>query len=161
MLVIRVSGFGGPEVLKPEDTAVPTPGAGQALVRVEAAGVNFIDVYHRTGLYPNPLPLTPGLEGAGVVESVGPEVTGLEAGDRVAWANAMGSYAERVLAPAANLMPVPSGLDLRVAAAVMLQGMTAHYLSESTYALGPGDTCIVHAAAGGVGLLLVQMAKQR
>jgi NADPH2:quinone reductase len=123
--------------------------------------VNFIDVYHRTGLYPNPLPLVPGQEGAGVVERIGPGVEGFREGDRVGWANVIGSYAERALVPAASAVRLPAGIDARAAAAVLLQGMTAHYLCTSTYPLKPGDTCLVHAAAGGVGLLLVQMAKQR
>lgn len=161
MKAIRVASFGGPEVLRLEDVPVPTPGPGQALVRVEAAGLNFIDVYHRTGLYPNSLPFTPGLEGAGTVAALGPGVSGLRAGDRVAWSSVLGSYAEQVLAPAAQLVALPAGADVRTAAALMLQGMTAHYLTESTYPLKSGDTCLVHAAAGGVGLLLVQMAKQR
>jgi NADPH2:quinone reductase len=130
-------------------------------VRVEAAGVNFIDVYHRTGLYPNPLPFVPGQEGAGVVEQAGPGVVGFREGDRVGWAGVIGAYAERALVPAASAVRVPAGVDARTAAAVLLQGLTAHYLCTSTYPLKPGDTCLVHAAAGGVGLLLVQMAKQR
>jgi NADPH2:quinone reductase len=161
MKAIRVASFGGPEVLRLEDVPTPAPGPGQVLVKVEAAGLNFIDVYHRTGLYPNPLPFTPGPEGAGTVAALGPGVSGFRPGDRVAWASGLGSYAEQVLVPAAQLVPVPSGVDTRTAAALMLQGMTAHYLSESTYPLKAGDTCLIHAAAGGVGLLLVQMAKQR
>ena len=161
MKAIRVASFGGPEVLRLEDVPTPAPGPGQVLVTVEAAGLNFIDVYHRTGLYPNPLPFTPGPEGAGTVSALGPGVSGFRAGDRVAWASGLGSYAEQVLVSAAQLVPVPSGVDTRTAAALMLQGMTAHYLSESTYPLKAGDTCLIHAAAGGVGLLLVQMAKQR
>ncbi|HWX25320.1 MAG TPA: quinone oxidoreductase [Vicinamibacteria bacterium] len=161
MRAIRVKEFGGPEVLTLEEIPLPSPGPGQVLVKVEAAGLNYIDVYHRTGLYPNALPFTPGVEGAGTVAAVGPSVTGLDVGDSVAWASAMGSYADQVLAPAAQLIRLPEGLDTRSAAAVMLQGMTAHYLTGSTYPLKPGDTCLVHAAAGGVGLLLVQMAKER
>jgi NADPH2:quinone reductase len=161
MKAIRVERFGGPEVLRLEDLPVPEPGAGQVLVNVEAAGLNYIDVYHRTGLYPNALPFTLGLEGAGTVARLGPGVTGLRPGDPVAWTSALGSYAEQVLAPAAQLVAVPSGVPARTAAAVMLQGMTAHYLTESTFPLKPGDHCLVHAAAGGVGLLLIQMAKQR
>ena len=130
-------------------------------MRVEAAGVNFIDVYHRTGLYPNPLPLVPGLEGAGVVAGVGPDVVGFRTGDRVAWTGVPGSYAEVLLLPVARAVRVPDDLDLRSAAAVMLQGLTAHYLCTSTYPLKAGDSCLVHAAAGGVGLLLVQMARAR
>jgi len=161
MKAIRVASFGGPEELRLEDVPIPAPGPGQVLVKVEAAGLNYIDVYHRTGLYPNPLPFTPGLEGAGTVSALGPDVTSLRLGDRVAWASALGSYAEQALVPAALLVPVPRELDTPTAAAVMLQGMTAHYLSESTWPLKPGDACLVHAAAGGVGLLLVQMAKGR
>jgi NADPH2:quinone reductase len=161
MKAIRVASFGGPEVLRLEDVPTPAPGPGQVLVKVEAAGLNFIDVYHRTGLYSNPLPFTPGPEGAGTVAALGPGVSGFRPGDRVAWASGLGSYAEQALVPAAQLVPVPSGVDTRTAAALMLQGMTAHYLSESTYPLKAGDTCLIHAAAGGVGLLLVQMAKQR
>ena len=161
MKAIRITSFGGPEVLRLEDVPILSPRSGQVLVKIEAAGLNYIDVYHRTGLYPNPLPLTPGLEGVGTVTALGPDVTGLRQGDRVAWASALGSYAEQVIAPAAQLVVVPAGIDPHTAAALMLQGMTAHYLSESTYPLKAGDTCLVHAAAGGVGLLLVQMAKQR
>jgi NADPH2:quinone reductase len=128
---------------------------------VEAAGLNYIDVYHRTGLYPNTLPLTPGLEGAGVVLSVGPNAAGFRPGDRVAWTNTLGSYAQRLLVPAVQAVRVPDALETREAAALMLQGMTAQYLSATTYPLKPGDACLVHAAAGGVGLLLVQMAKAR
>jgi NADPH2:quinone reductase len=159
MLAIRPSRIGGPEVLKLEDVPTPTPGAGQALVRVEAAGVNFIDIYHRSGQYPAALPIPLGLEGAGVVEAValGAEV---KAGDRVAWASCPGSYATHVVTPIERLVPVPSELTSRVAAASMLQGMTAHYLAHATYQLGPGETCLVHAAAGGVGLLLCQMASR-
>jgi NADPH:quinone reductase len=161
MKAIRVTSFGGPEVLRLEEVPTPAPGAGQALVRVEAAGLNYIDVYHRTGLYPNPLPFTPGPEGSGDVVEVGTGVEGLRAGDRVAWASGLGSYAEQAVVPASQLVRVPAGLDARTVAAVMLQGMTAHYLTESTYPLKAGDPCLVHAAAGGVGLLLVQMAKAR
>jgi NADPH2:quinone reductase len=161
MKAMRIASFGGPEVLRLEDVPISSPRSGQVLVKVEAAGLNYIDVYHRTGLYPNPLPFTPGLEGVGTVAALGPDVTGLRQGDRVAWASALGSYAEQVIAPAAQLVTVPAGIDPHSAAAVMLQGMTAHYLTESTYPLKAGDTCLVHAAAGGVGLLLVQMAKQR
>jgi NADPH2:quinone reductase len=161
MKAIRVESFGGPEVLRLADVPDPKAGPGQLRVRVEAVGVNFIDVYHRTGLYPNPLPLVPGQEGAGVVEEVGPGVDGFREGDRVGWAGIMGAYAQRAIVPAASAVRVPAGVDARAAAAVLLQGMTAHYLCTSTYPLKAGDTCLVHAAAGGVGLLLVQMAKQR
>jgi NADPH2:quinone reductase len=131
------------------------------VVRVEAAGVNFVDVYHRTGLYPNPLPLVPGMEGAGVVAERGPGVATLREGDRVAWTGLLGSYAERVLLAADRAVLVPSGIGTETAAAVMLQGLTAHYLCTSTFPLQKGHVCLVHAAAGGVGLLLVQMAKRR
>jgi NADPH2:quinone reductase len=161
MQAIRFEATGGPEVLRIADVPTPVPGPGQARVRIEAAGLNFIDVYHRSGLYPVPLPATLGLEGAGRVEAVGPDVHGLVVGDRVAWANAPGSYAEEVVAPAERLVKVPAGVDGRTAAAVMLQGMTAHYLVETVYPLGAGNACLVHAAAGGVGLLLAQMAKRK
>jgi NADPH2:quinone reductase len=161
MKAIRVDAFGGPEVLRPVEISDPQPGPGQLRVRVEAAGVNYIDIYQRTGLYSNPLPYTPGLEGAGVVEGVGSGVEGFRAGDRVAWANVPGAYAELALVPAESAVAIPAGLDVQVAAALMLQGMTAQYLCTSTYPLRAGETCLVHAAAGGVGLLLVQMAKKR
>src|SRR5262245_57992700 len=161
MKAIRVAGFGGPEALRLEEVALPAPGAGQVRVKVESAGLNYIDVYHRTGLYPNPLPFTPGLEGAGIVDEAGPGVEEPRKGDRVAWTNVPGSYAEQVVGPAEKFVPVPPGVELRTAAALMLQGMTAHYLTESTFALRAGHTCLVHAAAGGVGLLLAQMARER
>ena len=161
MKAIRIESFGGPDVLRLADVPVPSAGPGQIVVRVEAAGVNFIDVYHRTGLYPNPLPLVPGMEGAGVVAAVGPGASLFREGDRVAWANVLGSYAEHVLLAADRAVAVPPGLRADTAAAAMLQGMTAHYLCTSTFPLAKGHTCLVHAAAGGVGLLLVQMAKGR
>lgn len=161
MKAIRIEAFGGADTLRLADVPEPRPEPGEIVVRVEAAGVNYIDVYHRNGLYPNPLPLVPGQEGAGVVTAVGSDVDGLRAGDRVAWATAIGSYAERVRLPAQKAVPVPDGVDARTAAAVMLQGMTAQYLTTSTYPLAKGHSCLVHAAAGGVGLLLVQMAKAR
>lgn len=161
MQAIRVHQFGGPQVLRYEEAALPEPGPGQARVKIEAAGVNFIDVYHRTGLYPGQLPITPGMEGAGVVEAVGPGVSEVTTGDRVAYAMVQGSYAEYAVVPAWRLVLIPDRVDTRAAAAVMLQGMTAHYLSHSTYPLQPGDTALVHAAAGGTGSLLVQMAKLR
>ncbi len=161
MKAIRFEATGGPEVLRLVDLPSPKPGPGQVLIRVEAAGLNFIDVYQRTGLYAVPLPRTPGLEGAGVVLSLGPGVAGLSAGDRVAWSSTPGSYAEEVVVPADVLVKVPEGVLGRTAAALMLQGMTAHYLVETVYPLKPGNTCVVHAAAGGVGLLLVQMAKRK
>lgn len=161
MKAIRVHKFGGPEVLSYEDVPLPEPGAGQARVRIETAGVNFIDVYHRTGQYPGQLPITPGMEGAGVVGAVGPEVSEVRPGDRVVYAMQQGSYAEYAVVPAWKLVPIPDGVDTRQAAAVMLQGMTAHYLACSTFPLQPGHTALVHAAAGGVGHLLVQIAKRR
>jgi NADPH2:quinone reductase len=161
MKAVRITRTGGPDVLELVDLPEPLPGPGQARVKVEAAGVNFIDTYQRTGLYAVPLPYTPGLEGAGTVTALGPGATGVQVGDRVAWTDQPGSYAEEVVARAERLVAVPPGVETRQAAAVMLQGMTAHYLSASTYALKPGHTCLVHAAAGGVGLLLVQMAKKR
>jgi NADPH:quinone reductase len=158
---IRVNAYGGPDALSFEDLADPAAGAGQALVRVEAAGVNFIDVYQRMGIYKNPVPFTLGQEGAGIVESVGDGVTAVKPGDRVAWTSIMGSYAQRVVVPADRLVPLPQGITTKQGAAIMLQGMTAHYLALSTYPLKAGDTCIVHAGAGGVGLLLTQIAKLR
>ena len=161
MKAIRVSALGGPEVLRCEELPDPVPKSGEALVRVEASGVNFIDVYHRTGLYKMEVPFTLGQEGAGTVEAVGPDVSGVRPGDRVAWASVAGSYATKAAGPAAKLVKLPSGVSAENGAAVMLQGMTAHYLTNSTYPLKPGDTCLVHAAAGGVGLLLCQIAKLR
>ncbi len=161
MKAIRVVSVGGPEVLRLEDVPVPEPPPGHVRVRVAAAGLNFIEVYQRTGLYPVPLPATPGGEGAGEVVALGDGVTGLRLGDRVASISLLGSYAEEALVRAEHAVRVPDGLDLKSAAAVLLQGMTAHYLACSTYPLSPGDACLVHAAAGGVGLLLVQVAKRR
>ena len=159
MKSIQVREPGGPEKLELVETATPQPGPKQALVRIAASGVNFIDVYFRTGLYKAGLPVTLGNEGAGTVEAAGSEATEVAPGDRVAWAMALGSYAEYALVPAAQLVKLPPGLDFQTAAAVMLQGMTAHYLTHSTYALKSGDACLVHAAAGGAGGLIVQMAK--
>jgi NADPH2:quinone reductase len=162
MKAIRVSAPGGPEVLRLEDVADPSPKEGEALVRVEAIGLNFIEVYFRLGLYkPAGYPFTPGSEAAGVVEAVGPGVTSVKPGDRVATVNAQGAYAEKALVAAGRLVPIPEGVSTRQAAAAMLQGMTAHYLATSTRPVGPGDTCLVHAAAGGVGLLLCRIAKMR
>jgi NADPH2:quinone reductase len=160
MKAIRYSTFGGPEVLVHEDMPRPVPGEGQALVKVEYAGVNFIDTYRRTGAYKVELPSTPGGEGAGTIEALGTNVSNLATGDRVAWAASPGSYAEYAIVDADKLVPVPGDVSTRVAAAVMLQGMTAHYLACSTYPLKAGDRCLIHAAAGGVGLLLVQIAKR-
>ena len=159
MKLIQVSQTGGAEQLKYVDAPQPTPGPKQALVKIAAAGVNFIDVYHRTGLYKLDLPFTPGMEAAGTVEAIGPEVTDLKPGDRVAYAMNRGSYAEFAVVPAAMLVKLPDGVTFETGAAAMLQGMTAHYLTHSTFPLKAGDTCLIHAAAGGVGRLAVQMAK--
>src|SRR5438477_9785777 len=148
---IRISKTGGPEVLEYVEVERPTPREGEALVRIEAVGVNFIDVYHRTGLYKLDLPLIPGSEGAGVVEDVGPDVKEVRKGDRVAYAMSGRSYAEYTTVAAWRLVPIPTTVDVRTAAAAMLQGMTAHYLAISTYPLKQGDFALVHAAAGGVG----------
>lgn len=162
MKAVRVHSPGGPEVLQFEDIPDPVPAEGQAVVRIEAVGVNFIDVYHRTGLYKVPsLPFTLGQEAAGTVEAVGPGVSGLAVGERVAYTGVMGSYAEKAAVPADRLVKLPDGLSARDGAAAMLQGMTAHYLACSTYPLKAGDVCLVHAGAGGVGLLLIQIAKLR
>jgi NADPH2:quinone reductase len=161
MQVVRIQQQGGPEVMRVEEVPTPEPGAGQVRVRVAAAGVNFIDIYHRSGQYKVPLPFVVGVEGAGVVDAAGAGVTELKVGDSVAWAGLPGSYATHVLAPVDRLVPVPQGLDLHKAAAVMLQGMTAHYLTHSTYPLESGHTCLIHAAAGGVGQLFCQMARMR
>jgi NADPH2:quinone reductase len=161
MRAIQVKRHGGPEALEYVEVETPRPKNGEALVRLEAIGVNFVDVYHRTGLYRLELPLTPGSEGAGVVEEVGPGVTEVRKGDRVAWAMVVGSCAEYAVVPAWKLVPIPSGVDSRTAAAAILQGMTAHYLAISTYPLKKSDTALVHAAAGGIGGLLVQVAKMR
>ncbi|MEX1256283.1 MAG: quinone oxidoreductase [Gemmatimonadota bacterium] len=160
MRAIRVHEIGGAEVLGVEEIAAPTPGEGEARVKIAAAGVNFIDVYQRTGAYKMPLPFTPGMEGAGVVDAVGAGVTGVKVGDRVAYAMQAGSYAEQAIVPAWKLVPVPDAVELDAAAAVMLQGMTAHYLAFSTFPLAKGQRALVHAAAGGVGLLLTQIAKR-
>lgn len=161
MKVIRVHAYGGPEVLRVEVAEVPRPGPGQALVRIEAVGVNFMEIYQRTGHYKVTPPFVPGTEAAGTVEAVGPGVSTVNPGDRVGSINMLGAYAEYALAPAERLVPLPDRVTTRQAAAVLLQGMTAHYLTTSTYPLSHGHTCLVHAAAGGVGLLLCQMAKRR
>jgi len=161
MKAVRFHEYGGPEVLRYEELPTPAPGPEDALVRLEAIGVNFVDIYQRLGWYKIPLPFIAGSEAAGVVEAVGSGVRDLRVGDRVAYAGVPGAYATHAVAPAARLVRVPAGLDVRQAAALMLQGMTAHYLSHTTYPLTPDDTALVHAAAGGVGLLLVQMAKMR
>src|SRR3712207_2265063 len=162
MKAIRVNEHGGPEVLSYEDVPDPEPGPGEARVRLAASGVNFIDVYQRTGLYPNETPFTLGEEGAGEVDAVGEGVEDLSVGDHVAFAGVMGSYAEYAVVPAASLVPFNvTYVEARVAAAVMLQGMTAHYLTHSVFPVQEGQTVLVHAAAGGVGLLLCQLAKMR
>ncbi|MBM7775260.1 NADPH2:quinone reductase [Actinokineospora baliensis] len=158
---IVVSVNGGPEVLVPTEVPARSPGAGEVLVRVAAAGVNFIDTYQRAGIYKVPTPFTPGMEGAGTVEAVGADVTELAVGDRVAWAQSIGSYAEQAVVPAAWAVRVPDEVPDDTAGATLLQGLTAHYLVTSTYPVVEGDTVLVHAAAGGVGLLLVQLAKAR
>lgn len=160
MKAIQVSQVGGPEALTLVDLPIPTPKPNEALVQIKAAGVNFIDVYFREGRYPAPLPFINGQEAAGVVTEVGSEVSNVAVGDRVAYTSALGSYAEYAAVPAARLVKVPDALTFEQAAAAMLQGMTAHYLVHSTYVLKQGETALVHAAAGGVGLLLVQMAKK-
>ena len=156
---IRIEQHGGPEVMHLGSVPESAPGAGEALVRVEAAGVNFIDTYHRTGLYPVPLPFTPGVEGAGVVEAVGAGVSDLAPGDRVGWVMQMGSYAAVAVRPAAKLVRLPDGVSTTQAAAALLQGMTAHYLVRSTFRVQSGMPVLVHAAAGGMGLLLCQMCR--
>jgi len=160
MKAIQIAQTGGPEVLKYSDVPDPHPGPGEALVRLYAIGVNYMDVYTRSGLYPNSsLPIIPGGEGSGIVTEVGTNVTEVEVGDLVAYTGVGQSYAEQVVAPSWRLVKVPDGLDAEIAGAVMLQGMTAHYLCHSTYPLSQNDTCLIHASAGGVGLLLTQMAK--
>jgi NADPH2:quinone reductase len=158
MKAIQISQTGGPEVLSLVELPIPVPGPGQVLIRVEATGVNFIEVYFRKGTYKAALPLTLGSEAAGTIEELGPGVNGFKPGDAVASVNVQGSYAEYALVPAAQLVKLPDGLTPEQGAAAMLQGMTAHYLAYSTFPLKAGDTCLVHAAAGGVGLLLTQMA---
>ena len=161
MRAIRIHATGDAGVLRPEEAEGPRPGPGQALLRIEAAGVNFVEIYQRTGLYKVSLPFTPGTEAAGTVEAVGAGVTLVQPGDRVGSVNVLGAYAEYAVAAAERLVPLPDRVSTRQAAAVLLQGMTAHYLTTATYRLHRGDTCLVHAAAGGVGLLLCQMAKRR
>lgn len=161
MKIIQVKQLGGPEQMQIVEVPIPTPGPGQALVKIEAAGVNFIDTYFRTGLYKADLPVTLGQEGAGTVEAIGEGVTEVAAGDRVAYAMTRGSYAEYAVVPAWQLIKIPQHVETRTAAAAMLQGMTAHYLTNTTYPVKAGDTALVHAAAGGAGRLVVQMAKMR
>ena len=158
MRAIQVSRLGSPDVLEPADVPEPRIGSSDLLVRTEAIGINYIDTYFRSGLYPRTLPYVPGDEGSGVVESVGTEVTDFEPGDRVAWCAAPGSYAEKVRVPAAAAIAVPDVVPASQAASALLQGMTAHYLAYSTYPIREGDTVLVHAGAGGVGLLLTQIA---
>jgi NADPH:quinone reductase len=160
MKAVRVHEYGGLEALKYEDVAVPEPGEGEARIKVEAVGVNFIDIYHRIGRYQGSLPLTLGQEAAGTVDAVGPNVTKVRAGDRVAFASVQGTYADYVIAPAWRLISIPVEVNVQDAAAVILQGMTAHYLAMSTYPLKAGDTTLVHAAGGATGQLLVQIAKR-
>ena len=168
MKAVRVHELGGPEVLRYEEVEAPEPRAGEALVEVAAAGVNYLDIYYRSGFHwgghhQRPLPYVPGAEGAGIVRAVGPEVSEVRVGDRVAYgiSNGYGSYAELAVVPERHLVRVPETVGFQSAAAAMLQGMTAHYLTRDTHAVGPGDTVLVHAAAGGTGLLVVQMAKMR
>lgn len=158
---IVVSRMGGAEELVFSKVAEPDPGPGQLLVSVEAAGVNFIDIYQRSGLYDIELPLIPGLEGAGTVLEVGSNVDDFGVGDRVGWTDVIGSYAERIAVPAGRAVPLPEGIDSKTAAAVLLQGLTAHFLASDTFPLSTGDRCLIHAGAGGVGLLLTQIAKLR
>ena len=160
MKAMRIHKYGGPEALRLDDISMPEPKAGEARVKIDAIGLNYIDVYQRTGLYPIATPFTLGMEGAGIVDALGEGVTEVKRGDRVAYAMILGSYAEYAVVPASKLAPVPANIDAKSAAALMLQGMTAHYLTHSTYPLKKGDEALVHAAAGGVGLLLVQIAKQ-
>jgi len=159
MKIIQISKTGGPEVMELVDAPMPAPGPKQALVKIAASGVNFIDVYFRIGLYKADLPFTPGNEASGTVEAVGPDVTEVKPGDRVAYAMHRGSYAEYTLVPSAVLVKLPDHVDFHQGAAALLQGMTAHYLTHSSYPLKKGDTCLIHAAAGGAGRLAVQMAK--
>lgn len=160
MNAIQIRETGGPEVLAPVELPIPTPGPGQVLLRIEAIGVNFIEIYFRKGQYKSTLPMVPGTEAAGTIEELGPGVSGFKIGDVVASTSVLGSYAEYALVPAAQIVKVPDGVSPEKAAAVMLQGMTAHYLAYSTYPLKAGDTALVHAGAGGVGLLLTQIASR-
>ena len=161
MKAVRVHTPGGPDVLKYEDVPEPQPKAGEAIVRIDAAGLNYVDVYYRSGLYKAELPMTLGLEAGGTVTAVGPNVTEVKVGDKVAYTGVAGAYAQYAAVPAQRLVVLPASVSTRQGAAAMLQGMTAHYLACSTHPLKKGDTCLVHAAAGGVGLLLCQIAKMR
>jgi NADPH2:quinone reductase len=161
MKAVRVHTPGGPEAMRYDDVPEPTPKAGEAVVKVDAAGINYIDVYFRSGQYKGELPFTLGMEAGGTVTAVGPNVTEVKVGDKVAYTGVPGAYAQYAAVPAARLVTMPAGLSTKQGAAAMLQGMTAHYLACSTYPLKPGDSCLVHAAAGGVGLILCQIAKMR
>jgi NADPH2:quinone reductase len=161
MKAVRIHRFGGSDVLSYEDIPLPEPAAGQARVKIEAAGLNYVDIYQRSGQYRLQLPAALGLEAAGVVDAVGPGVTDVQVGERVAYASQPGAYAEMAVVATRALVRIPEGVETRTAAAVMLQGMTAHYLAKSTYPLQEGETALVHAAAGGVGLLLVQIARRQ
>ncbi len=161
MKAIRIHAFGGPEVLTCEEVPAPVPKPGDALVKIDAAGLNFIDVYQRTGIYKLHLPATLGLEGGGIVTAIGSEVDRVKIGDRVAWTSVPGAYAEFAAVPVDRLVVLPDGVTTKQGAATMLQGLTAHYLAHSTFPLRGGDTCLIHAGAGGVGLLLTQIAKLR
>ena len=161
MKAIRIHAAGGPEAMRLDDVPQPTPKAGEAIVKVDAAGLNYIDVYFRSGMYKAEYPLTLGMEAAGSVTAVGPNVSEVKVGDKVAYTGVAGAYAEQAVVPSSKLVVLPSGVSTKQGAAAMLQGMTAHYLACSTYPLKKGDTCLVHAAAGGVGLLLCQIAKLR
>jgi NADPH2:quinone reductase len=159
MKAIRIEEYGGPDALRLRDLETPKPGSGEARVRLEAIGVNYIDIYHRTGFYALTPPFTPGSEGAGVVDAVGPHVTDVKVGDRVAFAMHVGAYADTIIVPAWKLVPLPDKMGTLHAASIMLQGLTAHYLTRSTYPIKPGESVLIHSAAGGVGHLLVQVAK--
>ena len=159
MQAIRIDRYGGPEVMRVWEIDTPEPGPGEVRVRVEAAGVNFIDIYHRTGLYAMELPFTPGVEGAGEIETVGPDVTEFAPGDRVGWTMHPGGYAECTIVPTKKLIPLPQEISFMQAAAILLQGMTVHYLTQGTYLVKAGDKVLIHAAAGGVGRLLIQACK--
>jgi len=160
MQAIQITQTGGPEVLVLRELPSPAPGPGEALIKIESSGVNFIDVYQREGRYSVKLPFVPGQEAAGTVVALGPGVTGVAIGDRVVWCHILGTYAQLAVAPAHILVRIPDTISFHQAAAAMLQGMTAHYLAHSSYAIKPGDEVLIHAGAGGVGLLLIQMAKQ-
>jgi NADPH2:quinone reductase len=161
MRAIQITETGGPDVLRLVDVPDPEPGPGQLLVALTAAGVNYIDTYHRSGAYPMRLPFIPGSEGAGTVTALGPDVDNVAVGDRVAWAGSIGSYAEQAVVSAEQAVPVPPGVDLEIASGCLLQGMTAHYLAVSVHAVQRGETVLVHAAAGGMGLLLTQLVTAR